>query len=268
VRAALVVTLDEPRARGQTFRSIPMHHARSLTGAYIFGGIGAYMTSVVLCVLSTRGFAGSTARVEAQDPGDPADATLRVPHASASIVLDGDTEDPGWTSAPGPARTGPFVQSNGAPGRPHSEARMVWGDGYLYVLLYAADDDIRSRASHVASEHDAFRLTFSRSGRGYSIEASPDGVVTDAARDRGGSLDPSWHSDAHVSCELDGTIDDGRDTDEEWSLEMAVPFASLGMKGERGESARFSVERCDAPKGGARACAGWGARNSGRIVIE
>jgi hypothetical protein len=200
------------------------------------------------------------------DPGGEGKTTLRVPHTSAPIVLDGDTEDRGWTSAPGPARTGPFVLSNGAPGRPHSEARMVWGDGYLYVLLYAADDDIRSRAS--PADGDSFRLTFSRAGRRYSIEASADGVVTDAARDSTGAPDPSWHSGAHVSCELDGTIDEGRDTDEEWSLEMAIPFASLGMNGDPGESARFSVERCDVSKGGGRACAGWGEEESGRIVIE
>ena len=52
---------------------------------------------------------------------------------------------------------------------------------------------------------------------------------------------------------------------------MAVPFASLGMKGDPGESVGFAVERCDAPAPGARACGEWGAaldRESGRLVIE
>jgi hypothetical protein len=190
--------------------------------------------------------------------------TLRVPRASSSIVLDGDADDWGMAE-PGPARTGPFVLPTGAPARPHSEARMFWGDEYLYVLLYAADDDIRSRGRHpgrAVGAEDSFLLRFFRDGAEYSIEVSPDGAVTDTARD------PAWHSRAQISPEVDGTLDEGRDVDEEWSLEMAIPFASLDMKGEKGESVRFSAERCDAPKGGERACAGWGEREAGRLVIE
>src|SRR6516164_5408799 len=92
-------------------------------------------------------------------------ALLHVPHLPASIVLDGDTDDPGWTSPPGPARTGPFLLASGVPARPYSDTRAVWGDGHLYLALYAADEDIRSRTI----EHDgplwlddSFRVVFTR----------------------------------------------------------------------------------------------------------
>ncbi|HEY2516056.1 MAG TPA: hypothetical protein VGI39_34530, partial [Polyangiaceae bacterium] len=73
-------------------------------------------------------------------PGAP---TLHVPHASGGITLDGDTDDAAWQREV--ARTGAFDGTDGLPARPHSEARFVWGDGMLYVLLYAADQDIRAR---------------------------------------------------------------------------------------------------------------------------
>jgi hypothetical protein len=190
-------------------------------------------------------------------PGEGSGAVLRVPHAPGAIALDGDNDDPGWTRAPGPARTGPFTVAGGAPARPYSEARLLWGDGYLYVLLYAADDDIRAR-------DDGFRMRLSRGAIDYAIDVTADGTVRDAARGADGAIDATWRSGAHVSRELDGTPDDGRDVDEEWSLEVAVPFASLGMKGEPGEAAGFAVERCDASSARALACSQWGENETGR----
>jgi hypothetical protein len=192
-------------------------------------------------------------------------AVLRVPRAAPAPVLDGDNDDPGWTRAPGPARTGPFLDARGAATRPHSDARLLWGDGQLYLLLYAADDDIRARG-------DAFRIRVSRGGRTFAIEVSADGAIREAARDARGVLDPSWRSGAHVSREIDGTLDDARDTDEEWSLEMALPLAPLGLKGEPGEVAGFAIERCDASSTGERSCGAWAgvglAAARGRLVLD
>jgi hypothetical protein len=198
--------------------------------------------------------------------------TLRVPHLPASIVLDGDTDDPGWISSPGPARTGPFVSASGALARPYSDARLVWGDRHLYLALYAADEDIRSRTA----EHDgplwlddSFRLIFAHGDLKYAIEVSPRGVVTDAIRSSDGAFDYSWESGVHVSPEVDGTLNDAKDTDEEWVIEMAIPLHALGMKGERGEDVDFSVHRCDLPKGASRVCAGWGEGQArGRLLLD
>src|ERR1700722_16832467 len=70
------------------------------------------------------------------------DHVLHVPHAPGAILLDGDTDDLGWTGSTPPARTRDFELANGAPARPFSEVRTVWGDGYLYLCLYAADENI------------------------------------------------------------------------------------------------------------------------------
>jgi hypothetical protein len=101
---------------------------------------------------------------------------------------------------------------------------------------------------------------------------SPKAVVTDSSRRGDGEWDLSWSSGVHVSRELDGTINDPKNMDEEWAIEMAIPFESLGMKGEPGENIGMSLSRCDTPKREPRVCAGWGEgpadRGRGRIVLE
>jgi hypothetical protein len=196
---------------------------------------------------------------------------LRVPHLKAAIVLDGDMDDPGWEGVI--ARTGPLLASNGTPARPYSDARMVWGDGHLYLALYAADEDVRAEKREPDAPvwlDDSFHLVFSSEGAESTLDVSAFGVITDARTTSGGSLDYAWASGAHVSRELDGTLNDSTDEDEEWALELTVPLDSIGLEGKRGERIGFSVRRCDTPKkGGKRVCASWGdGETRGVIVLD
>jgi hypothetical protein len=141
----------------------------------------------------------------------------------------------------------------------------------LYLALYAADEDIESHAEGGEDRglDDRFRMTFYASDVDYVIEVSPRGLVIERVSTAGGGrVDPSWRSGAHVSSEIDGTLNEPSDADEEWLVEMAVPFESLGMRGERGESIGFSVRRCDSPKHAVRTCATWGELPRGRIVLR
>jgi hypothetical protein len=232
----------------------------------------ALALSVALGVLGYRAAARcSSAQAKAMPVGSrpraPDHAVLRVPHLSASIVLDGDTDDPGWRAPPGPARTGPFLLSNGAAARPYSDARIVWGDGHLYLVLYAADEDIRSSAMDGAGA-DSFRLRFRRGGAVELIDVSPTGELRSVPGASGADPHPTWMGGAHVSHEIDGTVDDPTDSDEEWVIEMAIPLASLGAEGRPGERIAFAVSRCDAPKRGPRVCAGWGGDALGEARWE
>jgi hypothetical protein len=223
--------------------------------------------------VSSRRAAGAKAELAAaQARGD---LILHVPHASGAITLDGDTDDPGWLRPPGPVRTGNFVLENGRPAVPHSSARIVWAGEYLYLALYAADEDIEShvdRPDGPIAEEDAFRVLFSAPRVEYAIDVSPNAVITDSIRRGGGDWDLQWNSGAHASRELDGTVNDTKNKDEEWSIELAVPFESLGMRGEPGENIGMSLRRCDVSKGVPRVCGGWGEGadegGKGRIVLE
>jgi len=200
---------------------------------------------------------------------------LRVPHVPGAITLDGDTDVPGWLLPPGPARTGDFLSDTGKPARPYSDTRLVWGDGHLYLALYAADQDIESHTDQPDGPvwlDDAFRVVFSRPGVEYAFDVSPKAVITDSIRRAGGEWDYTWNSGAHASAEMDGTINDPTNKDEEWVIELAIPFESLGMEGVPGESIGMSLSRCDIPKRASRVCSGWGdgsaVEGRGTIVLE
>jgi hypothetical protein len=56
-----------------------------------------------------------------------------------------------------------------------------------------------------------------------------------------------------VGHDVDGTIDDVRDDDEEWIVEAAVPLEQLGL-GSQGGRVGVTVSRCDVPKDGIERC--------------
>jgi len=102
----------------------------------------------------------------------------------------------------------------------------------------------------------------------FAIEVSPKGVVTDAIRRSGGAFDYSWSSGVHLSPELDGTINNSNDRDEEWVIEMAIPFESLGLRGVPGERIGLSMHRCDTPLDGKRSCGSFGEGRRTVLLLE
>ena len=192
---------------------------------------------------------------------------LRVPHAAASAVIDGEVDEAAWRGEV--ASTG-FLLGVDGQRMTASSVRMVWKDDLLYVLLYAADADIRATITTPDAPlwpEDAFRLTFNVRGdpRARVIYVSPLGTVTDEYV-RGDAVDTSWQSGAEVGHDIDGTPNDPRDDDEEWVIEMAIPLSSIGLGGGPGERVGFSARRCDVPKGAGRRCGAWGEPD-GEIVL-
>jgi hypothetical protein len=232
------------------------------------GGVG-----YGLYARATRRAAASAALSDAVAHGA---VVLRVPRAPGSITLDGDTDDPGWTHPPGPAKTNGFLGENGEVLHPYSQARLVWGDGYLYMALYASDEDIESKVSGpdapVGPDDDHFHVVFSQPGVDYALDISPTAAVTDAVRHGDGAWDTSWNAGVHASKEIDGSLNESKNLDEEWEIELAIPLAALGLRGEPGENLGLSMHRCDTPKEAKRVCSGWGdgedGRPAGRVVLQ
>jgi hypothetical protein len=210
-------------------------------------------------------------------PSRDGETDLIVPHVQGTISLDGDLDDSGWL---GPiAHTGAFVDKNGVGAKPYSEARVTWGDGVLYLSFYAADEDIRANVKDPDGEvwrDDSFHFVFDDGKNERIFDASVNAVVSDATRPslifskttKRPPLDFSWQSGAFISRELDGTINDASDDDEEWALEVAIPLEAIGLRGEVGERVRFAAHRCDLPKNGKRVCASWGERTPAVLVLQ
>jgi hypothetical protein len=189
---------------------------------------------------------------------------LVVPRAKGPIQLDGELDEDDWRSA---VRTGAFVDARGDEARPFSDARFLRSDDALYLVLYAADDDIRA----AVKEHDgpvwtddSFALTLTPEAPGapsFEIDISAAGVTSDARRDAKGGRDAAWESGIVLGIDRDGTLNDASDEDEEWVVEARIPLASLGLSSAPGTRVDVAISRCDRPRaGGPRRCGSLGKR--------
>jgi hypothetical protein len=144
-------------------------------------------------------------------------------------AIDGKWTDSAWNTH---AWRGVLVDDAGAPARPYSEIRILSGDPHeLYVALYAADEDIEGT--------DAFYL---KAGH-LEFQVAPTGRL----RDGDVAVEPNG---LRVAVDADGTIDDPRDDDEEWVVELAIPRARIGSEPPFDVTAR----RCDRTKAGHVRC--------------
>ncbi len=185
-------------------------------------------------------------------PKEPAAMSIA---RTTGINLDGDFDDPGWNNG---AKTGAFVDELGVAARPYTDARVAWGDGMLYVGFYSADENIITKADRPDGPlwlADDVHLAVSVGDHEYSIDAAPSGTITDGVRINGGPADYSWSSGAHIAKEMDGTLNDPSDNDEEWLIELAIPLQNLGLQGKPGESFGVRMRRCDTSKSLIRSCA-------------
>lgn len=184
----------------------------------------------------------------------PPATVLRVPHAKGPIVVDGEFEDPAWRDA---ALSGAFLDAAGAAARPHSEMRFLWDESGLYLALYAADENIEEKAPVPDGplwKADSFHLVFEGDGEERQLDIAPHGAVTDGLRRGGGAVDYTWQSGVRVGSDVDGTVNDRSDDDEEWVEEVAVPWAALGLQGKPGEPFTLRASRCDVTKSGVKSC--------------
>lgn len=147
--------------------------------------------------------------------------------------LDGELADSSWLARA--LRTGPFVDDAGLAMRPYSDARIARTGDHLILVLYAADEDIRSSGPAA----DAFRVTLGD----VAFEVTSKGELRSAP------------AGARLASDRDGTLDDSSDDDEEWVAVLAVPIADV----TRDDAVGLRVERCDTPRGSTRRCGSTGA---------
>lgn len=161
---------------------------------------------------------------------------LRAPRPPA---LDGRLTGP-WEHAPWTAL---FVDIEGdAPHRPQprhaTRAKMLWDDTHFYVAAELAEPHLwatlTQRDSIVYHDNDfeVFLNPSCDSHNYYELEINALGTVFDLHlakpyRD-GGPADHDWDfADLRTAIDLRGTLNNSRDTDQGWSVELAIPWESL-----------------------------------------
>ena len=182
-----------------------------------------------------------------------------VPHTVAGGVVDGEMGEAHWRLA---THSGPFLdKQSGALAIPHSELRLAHDGSRLWLGLYAADENIQTRAvvgDGATWSDDAFSLRIRAiPAVEFALDISAAGTRTDARIDGRGRVETAWQSGADCAVARDGTLNDASDDDEEWLVECAVPLAPLGLK--VGDTFSLSAQRCDTPKGAGERCGAWHA---------
>ncbi len=192
-------------------------------------------------------------------PVPPAELPLFAPRAFQPLALDGALTESIWRAA---AHSGPFAdEQTGQPAVPHSELRLADDGERLLLGLYAADEDIVAKAKQtdpLDPADDAFIVHIQHPGgtAPYELYVSANGTIRETAAAPAATAQHLAASSCAV--ELDGSLNNPDDDDEEWVVECIVPLARLGA--HIGDTLEFAVKRCDTPKNAARRCGVWRRR--------
>jgi hypothetical protein len=185
------------------------------------------------------------------------------------ILIDGHLSEPVWSRLQ-PVGDFQLAAGSGTPQLP-TELRICWDDSNLYLAFVAIDTDIwgtMHKRDDPINEEEVVEAFICPSGdvtRYYEIEVSPHNVVFDAAircpesgDRRFLEVDLAWDcAGLQSAVAVVGTIDDHSDIDERWTVEMAIPFASIGREGKPpvdGEEWRANFYRIDRAGDGELSC--------------
>jgi len=212
--------------------------------------------------------------VSARAKEPPPPAVLHVPRIASRFRIDAETAGKAlWDADVGVTRN--FKDDAGRGMVPFTQAKARWTSGMLYLLLYAGDLDLEGREKKrdgAVERDDAFHMEFGRGDEVRTISISVLGTVADAlcvSSPAGRSCDSSWQSGVQLAVDRDGSLNKIGDNDEEWVVELSIPFAKLGIKkAGSGTHVPFSIRRCEVGHDGPHGCGGWGTEPPGELVLD
>lgn len=156
------------------------------------------------------------------------------------LKIDGKLDEASWQKA---VSTAPFVDISGE-GFPtpkyQTTAKMLWDDDYLYVGAILQEDDIKARLTRrdtIIYYDNDFEVFIDPDGDGHNyfeIETNARGVIFDLMLDRpyrsGGNFMVQWDCPGlKTAIHHEGTLNNPKDKDKYWSVEMAIPHQALTM---------------------------------------
>ena len=178
----------------------------------------------------------------------PADADLLAPfphprgyvcpRATGPVAIDGDLSDPAWATAPW---TADFVDIEGdrrPKPRHRTRAKMLWDDDALYIAAELDEPHVWA----AVTEHDA--VVFQDPD--FEVFLDPDGdnhlyaelelnarnttwdlLLTKPYKDGGRAVNGWEVIGLQTAVKVHGTLNDPRDTDRGWTVEIRWPWAGL-----------------------------------------
>ena len=182
-----------------------------------------------------------------QNIGIPAERVYNAPRATSAIIVDGILEEADWQNAP---LSESFADIRGTDFEPKpvkdTRMKMLWDDENLYIAGIIEEDNVTASLT----EHDSiiyhdndwevFIDPDSDCRFYFEIELNALGTVMDLLMDRpyrdGGKFYLPWDlRGLQTAVHVDGTLNDPSDKDKGWTVEMAIPIASLSVEFQKPE---------------------------------
>jgi hypothetical protein len=165
--------------------------------------------------------------------------------AASPIRIDGKLDDPAWQAAPW---TGYFVDIEGA-GKPtprfRTRAKMLWDDRNLYIAAELEEPHVwatLTRHDSVIFRDNDFEVFLNPTGdtlNYFEFEMNALNTGWDLFLPRpykkGGKADNSWEIPGlKTAVAIDGTLNDPRDRDRGWTVEIAMPWSAFTARSGKG----------------------------------
>lgn len=161
--------------------------------------------------------------------------------ALSPIQIDGKLDDPAWRQA---AWTDDFVDIEGAAKpipRFRTRAKMRWDDDYFYVAAELVEPDVWATLTvhdSVIFHDNDFEVFLNPSGDGlnyfeFEINALNTGWDLFLAKPykKQGRADNSWEIPGlRTAIHVDGTLNNSRDRDRGWTVEIAFPWSAFASR--------------------------------------
>jgi Carbohydrate family 9 binding domain-like len=158
--------------------------------------------------------------------------------ASAPLSIDGRLDDPAWREA---LWTDDFVDIEGdAQPKPvfRTRVKMLWDETYFYIGADLEEPDVRGtlrQHDSVIFRDNDFEFFIDPDGDNHAyyefemnaLNTGWDLLLPRPYKDGGRAIDDWEITGLETAVHLDGTLNDSRDRDRGWSLEIAVPWTAL-----------------------------------------
>jgi hypothetical protein len=166
--------------------------------------------------------------------------------ANSAIQIDGSLDDAAWRNA---QWTDAFVDIQGST-HPHprysTRVKMLWDDQYLYVAAELEEPDVwatLTRHDSVMFHDNDFEVFLNPTADGlryFEFEMNALNTGWDLFLPKryldGGKADNSWEIPGlRTAVKVRGTLNDPRDRDRGWSLEIAFPWAAFQERSGKGQ---------------------------------
>ncbi len=169
--------------------------------------------------------------------------------AVSPVALDGRLDDPAWRAVPW---SDDFVDIEGdrrLPPRFRTRAKVLWDDHYFYIGAELEEPHVQGtftrHDSYIFHEDNDFEVFIDPDGDNHhyaelemnALNTTWDLCLTKPYRD-GGRAENGWEIPGlRTAVHVNGTLNNPRDTDRGWTIEIAIPWAMVRALNANGRAA-------------------------------